>query len=164
MAMKWVRALSLGFLAALFLYAGVDKALHFAGFMRALSGYVIVPDGMERFLGLPVVLAELLVGMGLLMKPWRQPAALLASVLLLTFTLALAINQRYAPGAECGCWFTVTLGRASGSHVLQNLLLFGLASSLWLDERATRPRAPTPEASRFQPSAPRTLPDQGGAP
>ena len=133
--MKVVRALSLLFLAALFLYAGVDKAFHYGGFVKALGGYVLVPDGLERYLALPVILAEILVGAGLLLKTWRPPASLLAAILLSVFTLALAINQRYAPGVECGCWFTVTLGKATGSHILQNLLLLGLALSVWLDER-----------------------------
>jgi len=166
--MKTVRLISLLFLAALFLYASVDKALHFGGFVKALAGYVIVPDGGERFLALPLVLSELLVGVGLLIKPWRSSAALLATVLLSTFTLALVVNQRYAPGAECGCWFTVTLGRATGSHIVQNLLLLGLSLSLWLDERGATTsdsyRAAAEDTS-FQPSARRSLPiDEGGTP
>jgi uncharacterized membrane protein YphA (DoxX/SURF4 family) len=133
--MKIARILSLLFLALLFLYAGVDKAFHYGGFVKALGGYVLIPDGLERYLALPVILAELLVGAGLLFKPWRSPAALLAAILLSAFTIALAVNQHYAPGVECGCWFTVTLGKASASHVAQNLLLLGLALSVWLDER-----------------------------
>lgn len=136
--MKIVRTLSLLFLALLFLYAGIDKAFHYGGFVKALGGYILVPDGLERYFALPVILAELLVGAGLLFKPWRQPAALLGAILLTAFTVALAINQRYAPGVECGCWFTVTLGKASASHVVQNLVLLGLALSIWLDERSIR--------------------------
>jgi uncharacterized membrane protein YphA (DoxX/SURF4 family) len=133
--MKYVRALSVWFLAALFLYAAIDKAFHYGGFVKALGGYVLVPDGLEQYLALPVILCELLIGIGLLFKPWRPPAALLATCLLAVFTIALAVNQRYAPGVECGCWFTVTLGRATASHILQNLILLGLAASIWLDER-----------------------------
>ena len=73
--MKVVRALSLVFLAALFLYAGIDKLFHYGGFVKALGGYVLVPDGLERHLALPVILAELLVGAGLLIKAWRAPAS-----------------------------------------------------------------------------------------
>lgn len=137
--MKIVRALSLVLLAALFLYAGLDKLFHYGGFVKALGGYVLVPDGLERFLALPVILAELLAGAGLLIKVWRVSAALLAAVLLCAFTVALAVNQVYAPGAECGCWFTVTLGKATSSHIFQNVLLLGLAVSIWLDERRTGP-------------------------
>jgi uncharacterized membrane protein len=134
--MKWIRLLSIGFLALLFLFTGIDKAFHYGGFVKALGGYVLVPDGAERFLALPVILCEILVGAGLLVRTWRAPAALLATVLLTLFTIALAVNQRYAPGVECGCWFTVTLGRASASHIVQDLILLGLAASIWLDERS----------------------------
>ncbi len=137
--MKVVRALSLVFLAALFLYAGIDKLFHYGGFVKALGNYVLVPEGLERFLALPVILAELLAGAGLLIKAWRAPASLLAALLLFVFTVALAVNQRYAPGVECGCWFTVTLGKATSSHILQNVLLLGLAVSVWLDERRSDP-------------------------
>lgn len=137
--MKIARSLSLVFLAVLFLFAGLDKLFHYGGFVKALGVYVLVPDGLERFLALPVILAELLAGAGLLIKVWRAPAALLAAVLLSAFTVALAVNQVYAPGAECGCWFTVTLGKATSSHILQNVLLLGLAVSIWLDERRAVP-------------------------
>jgi uncharacterized membrane protein YphA (DoxX/SURF4 family) len=133
--MKLIRIPSLLVLAALFLYAGADKAFHYGGFVKALGGYVLVPDGLAGFLALPLILSEVLVGVGLLVRPWRSPAALLAAVLLSVFTLALAVNQHYAPGVECGCWFTVTLGKATPSHILQNVLLLGLALSIWLDER-----------------------------
>jgi len=149
--MKLIRIPSLLVLAALFLYAGADKAFHYGGFVKALGGYVLVPDGLEGFLALPLILSEVLVGVGLLVRPWRSPAALLAAVLLSVFTLALAVNQHYAPGLECGCWFTVTLGKATPSHILQNVLLLGLALSIWLDERQgarvapDRPVAPAAE-------------------
>ncbi|HWN42820.1 MAG TPA: MauE/DoxX family redox-associated membrane protein [Thermoanaerobaculia bacterium] len=143
--MKTVRAISLVFLAALFLYAGVDKLFHYDGFVKALGGYVLVPEGLERHLALPVILAEILVGAGLLLKPWRAPASLLAAILLFVFTVALAVNQRYAPGVECGCWFTVTLGKATSSHILQNVLLLGLALSIWLDERGGEKLSPVAE-------------------
>jgi uncharacterized membrane protein YphA (DoxX/SURF4 family) len=133
--MKIVRAISLLFVAALFLYAGIDKAFHYGGFVKALDGYVLVPEGLERYLALPLILTELLVGVGLLLKPWRSPAALAAVLLLSVFTVALAINQRLAPGVECGCWFTITLGKATASHVVQNLILLGLALTIWLEER-----------------------------
>jgi putative oxidoreductase len=133
--MKHVRRLSILFLSALFLYAGIDKAVHYDGFINALNGYVLIPRGFGPSLALPLILCELLVGVGLLVKPWRSAAALLASGLLMMFTAAIAVNQHYAPGTVCGCWFTITLGEATATHVLQNLVLLGLAASVWLNER-----------------------------
>jgi uncharacterized membrane protein YphA (DoxX/SURF4 family) len=140
-----VRIVSAAFLGLLFVYAGADKAFHYGGFVKALGGYVLVPDGMESFLAMPLILCEILAGVGLLVPAWRRPAALVAMVMLAVFTAAIAVNQHYRPGAECGCWFTVTLGKASTAHVLQNLVLLGLAASIWLDERtADEPAPPAP--------------------
>jgi uncharacterized membrane protein YphA (DoxX/SURF4 family) len=143
---KYIRIVSAAFLGLLFVYAGADKAFHYGGFVKALGGYVLVPDGLESFLALPLILCEILTGVGLLVPAWRRPAALVALAMLAVFTAAIAINQHYRPGAECGCWFTVTLGKASTAHVLQNIVLLGLAASIWLDERtADEPAPPAPE-------------------
>lgn len=146
MKIHLIRPLSLILLAGLFLYAGIDKAFHYSGFVKALGGYVLVPEGLEHHLALPLILSEILIGIGLLLDSWRSAAALLATSLLAVFTLALAVNQHYAPGVECGCWFTITLGTATTSHIVQNIILLGLAFSIWLDERgraAPEPRMAT---------------------
>jgi uncharacterized membrane protein YphA (DoxX/SURF4 family) len=146
--MRTARALSLLFLAALFLYAGLDKAFHYGGFVKALAGYVVVPEGLERHLALPVILTELLVGAGLLVRSWRCAAALVAAALLSAFIVALAVNRQVAPGAECGCWFTLTLGKATGAHILLDLVLLGLAVTVWLDERRTAQASLAPSLER----------------
>jgi uncharacterized membrane protein len=135
MVMKALRILSIGFLALLFLYAGLDKAFHYGGFVKALDGYVLVPRGFGPHLALPLIACELLVGLGLLVRPWRPAAAGVATLLLALFTVALAVNQRFAPGAECGCWFTLTVARATTSHIAQDLILLGLAATLWYEEK-----------------------------
>ena len=147
--MRIARTFSLLFLAALFLFAGLDKAFHYGGFVKALAGYVVVPDGLERHLALPVILTELLVGVGLLVRSWRSAATLAAAALLSVFVVALAVNRLVAPEAECGCWFTLTLGRATGAHILLDLVLLGLAVTSWLEERrAVRTSLePSPERS-----------------
>lgn len=133
--MRAIRVASAIFLALVFLYAGLDKLFHYDGFLSALRGYLLVPDGWEPGLAPSVILVELWLGCSLLIKAWRGRAAAAAAVVLSLFTLATAINARWAPGVECGCWFTLTLGETTTSHIVQNLILLGLALSIWLDER-----------------------------
>lgn len=133
--MKTVRFVSAAFLALVFLYAGFDKLFHYGGFLAALRGHLLVPDGWEPALAPAVILVELWLGCGLLIRPWRGRAAAAASGVLALFTLATAVNARWAPGVECGCWFSLTLGESTAGHILQNLVLLGLAVSIWLDER-----------------------------
>ena len=124
-------------LAAIFLYAGVDKLLHFGGFERALESYAILPAGYGRYLALPLILVELWVGIGLLRNRWRRSAALCATGLLGLFTLALAVNHWINPQAICGCWFTITLSRSTEQHLLQNLVMAGLALLIFLTETSS---------------------------
>ena len=123
------------FLAAVFLYAGIDKILHYDGFINALSSYVVVPSALAGALAPAVIAAEIWIGLGLLYRPWRGRAALTGAVTLVLFTIALGVNQVMAPGAVCGCWFTLTLAESTGSHIAQNLVLIGLAMTLWLELR-----------------------------
>lgn len=133
------------FLAATFLFAGIDKLLHYRGFANALSNYVLVPNDAVQFLTLPVIIAEIWIGIGLLIRKWRGAAALLAAIALVTFTIAVAVNYVYSPGTICGCTFTVTLGKATKAHIGTNLLLIVLAVSLALKcNRSTKQRLESP--------------------
>ena len=136
--MRFVPMVSTFFLAAIFLYAGIDKAFHYDGFVNALASYAVVPAGLAQILAPAVIVAEVWIGLGLLWRPWRAQAALVGAAILGVFTIALAINQVYAPGTDCGCWFTFTLAQGTGMHIVQNLVFLGLALTLWWGERPGR--------------------------
>lgn len=131
---KLLTWISCWFLAAVFLYAGLDKMFHYNGFVRALSSYVVVPEGLGQYLAMLVILLELAAGAALLRRQWRRSAALLAASLLAVFTVALAVNYWVKPEAICGCWFTITLSSGKGQHMLQNIVLCGLALSVYFTE------------------------------
>lgn len=122
--------LSRAFLFLIFLYAGIDKLLHYSGFVRALQSYVILPSTMAPYVAVSIILAEISVALGLSVRAWHRNAAQVAMGLLLLFTVALAINNWVNPEAICGCWFTVTLSQSTEQHILQNLLMAGVAASI----------------------------------
>lgn len=141
-------------LAAIFLFSGIDKLLHYDGFVNALRSYVLVPRGWAPYLAMPVIAIELLIGVGLFIRPWRRMAALTAAGLLAVFTLAVALNYLLGGRGICGCWFTITLARGTGMHIVQNLIMSGLALSLWwgwrTGERSSAPGPlPRPELSQI---------------
>jgi uncharacterized membrane protein len=123
-------------LAAVFLFSGVDKIVHYQGFLNALRDYVIVPRGWASVLAPPVVSVELLVGAALLVRAWRQAAAATAAGVLAVFTAALGFNRMFGGRGVCGCWFTLTLSKSTPLHVTQNLMLLGLALMIWWSERS----------------------------
>ncbi len=135
-------------LAAIFLFSGIDKILHYDAFVNAVRNYVLVPRGWAPYLAPSVILVELMIGAGLLLRSWRRPAALTAAVTLAVFTAALTFNYIYGERGICGCWFTITLAKSTELHLAQNLLFLGLALSIWWDERGRDKRAsPLPPAS-----------------
>ncbi len=117
-------------LAAIFLFSGIDKIFHYQGFLNALFDYVLVPRGSTTTLAPLVIVSELMIGVGLLVAPWRRQAALAAGALLAIFSIAVAFNFFYGNRGICGCWFTITLAKSTEMHLLQNLLLTSLAFSL----------------------------------
>lgn len=134
--MKIVDRLSVGCLAVVFLFAGIDKIAHYQGFVNALRDYVLVPHGTAPFFASPLIALELMVGLGLLVPAWRRGAAMTAAATLLLFTAALIVNQVYGGRGICGCWFTITLAKSSGSHIAQNVLLLVMSLLIAVDKPA----------------------------
>lgn len=125
------------FLAAVFIYAGIDKIVHYDGFVNALTTYAVLPVWAAPHLAVPVILAEVTIGAGLFSRVWRGRCSLAASLLLVIFTAALAVNMVYRPGSLCGCWFTLTLGKATEMHIVQNILLLFVAVTGWWETSRT---------------------------
>lgn len=145
--MKYLNAAILWTLVGLFLFAAIDKVLHYAGFVNALSNYVLMPRGWAEIVAPAIILAELAIGAGLLVRSWRRSAALLGAGLLALFTFALLVNAQAGDRGICGCWFSLTLAEGTGTHTLFNLLFIALAGFAWLDARpagrATLSEVPT---------------------
>ena len=125
--MRWVDRGMILFLSAIFLFSSLDKVFHYEGFINALRNYILVPAGTAEYFALPVIGVELLIGVGLLLRAWRRPAAYVAAGLLGIFTVAVALNGIYGDRGICGCWFTITLAQSTSIHLIQNLLMAGLA-------------------------------------
>ncbi len=134
--MKYIHFIASYFLGVVFLFTSIDKLFHYNAFLNALASYVLMPAAIVSYLALPIILTELWAGVGLLIKWWRKAAALTSASLLTIFTLALTLNYIYKPGAICGCWFTITLGTATEIHIAQNLVMLGLALTVWWLEPA----------------------------
>ncbi len=129
--MRFIPYLSALFLSGVFLYGGIDKALHYDGFVNALTSYSAVPGALANLLAPVLILAELWIAVGLLWHRWRAAAAITAAGVLVLFTSALAANLGTPPGSLCGCWFTITLAKSTPIHLVQNLIFLGLALTVW---------------------------------
>ncbi len=143
--MRLISLASAWFLSLVFLYAGIDKAVHYDGFVNALGSYSLVPSSLAPGLAPTLIALEIVVGLGLLLPSRRGGAALAGAVTLCAFTAALVVNLIVAPGSVCGCWFSVTLAQSDGGHILLNLIFLSLALTIWAQHRMRRhPNDATP--------------------
>lgn len=125
-------------LALLFLHAAWHKWTAGLRFEAQLAEYRILPEAMVPSAARTLMVVEGLVAIGLLLPFSRQPAALLAALLLGAYGLSIAVNLvRGRHHIDCGCGDTPQL--LSPWLVGRNLAL--VVASLLLALPAA-PRAP----------------------
>jgi len=100
-------------------------------FQRILVDYDLLPPTVSRKLSRALPVIEISIGLGLLVAPMRSFAIVAAGALLLTYTLAMAINiVRGRRDVDCGCHgpqHSQTIGFWSvGRNVILLCLMFGL--------------------------------------
>lgn len=121
-------------LGAMLFLAASDKLFHLEGFYNAVASYALVPTFLESALPLPIIVAEVLLGLGLFTSRWRRTAAWAVAGLFGLFSIALASNLLIAPGSVCGCWFTLGANTPSGLHIAQNVTLLMLSVTIALEK------------------------------
>lgn len=126
-SLKLVDWLILIALSALLFFSGVDKLLHYQGFVNALRDYALIPGNVSEMLAMPVILLEIFLAVALWLPLWRRPALLATGVLFLLFAAMIGGNLLFGSRNVCGCWFSLTLAATDELHIVQNLILSGLA-------------------------------------
>ena len=115
-------------LAAVFLFAGVEKTADPAAFAQAVTGYQLLPEFFIKLTALLVPAWEIAAGLALLVPRWRLAGACLAGALSLVFLGAVGSALVRGLDIECGC-FGSAGGRAGGLTLLLDLGML-LASCL----------------------------------
>ena len=91
-------------LGLVFIAAALPKIADPPGFAKAIWAYQLVPAAALNPLALVLPWLELLCGLALVAGVWVRPAVLWVGTLLLTFSLALAINLARHRPVDCGCF------------------------------------------------------------
>jgi putative oxidoreductase len=93
-------------LGGIFIYASLDKISHPFEFAKIINNYQILPDFLITLLALVLPWLELFSGLLLIAGLWTRSAAILLSLLLLIFIMALGINAFRGMNLSCGCFST----------------------------------------------------------
>ena len=103
---KW----ALGFLlGALFVYAGILKALDPSRFFTDIQNYDIIPWRTATVaLAFYLPWLEIICGVAVVVKPLRSGTLVILSAMLLVFTVALALAWARGLNIACGCFSGVS--------------------------------------------------------
>jgi putative oxidoreductase len=132
-ALWWVLRIAL---AGVFASAAIPKLLDPGEFAAAIQNYRAVPDSLVGHIALFIPVFELVIAIGLLVSPYTRGAALLATLLLVVFGVAMAQARWRGIDLTCGCFGAVleakvswlTVARTLGLGALSAVLLFVGAS------------------------------------
>jgi uncharacterized membrane protein YphA (DoxX/SURF4 family) len=125
-------------LAAVFIYAGVDKIRDPAQFADSVAAFAILPNALVTPMALGLPMFEVLCGLMVLAPPSRRVGALALTLATAMFIVALVSALARGLTLDCGCFGA---GAPSRSRMwvesILDVVLF--ASSMWLYMR-TRSR------------------------
>lgn len=110
-------------LGGVFIWASVDKILHPAGFAKAIHDYRILPIALVNLAAITLPWVEALAGVLLIAGIWVRAGALVLSVLLGVFLIAIAAALARGLDITCGC-FSVS---AEGARIAWDLLVRDVA-------------------------------------
>jgi len=120
---------------AIFALAALSKLGDLHSFAAEIHNFRIVPIATENLLAITLPWIELVAALALLLGIRARAGAVLASWLLVAFTVAVASAVARGLDFECGCF-----GTADGAHVGTRKLVENLAMTLFAVVGALRRR------------------------
>lgn len=104
-------------LGGIFIYASIDKIAQPLEFAKIIKNYHVLPGFLVTLPALVLPWLELLTGFCLVSGLWQRSAAILLSLLLLAFILALGVNAWRGLDVSCGC-FSTSASDTENAYVL----------------------------------------------
>lgn len=117
-------------LAVVLLAAGISKLSDRQAFVEAIQSFRILPARLSRALALGLPWLEVVISAALALGLWTRLAAATAVVLLIIFSVAIAVNLARGNALECNCFGPLYRGRISGWSLLRNAVL--MACAIWI--------------------------------
>lgn len=114
-------------LGLIFVASAIPKLRHPKGFAVAVLAYDVLPPRLARLYAWLVPSLELLVALLLMAGTAARSAAVIASLLLLSFMIAIGLNIARGRDLDCHCFGATIRRRTSWGLVLQDGALLGAA-------------------------------------
>jgi len=109
----------------IFIYASIDKIAAPAYFAGMIQNYQLIPDLFINFAAIVLPWLELLCGMLLLIGIWHRSAALLITILMVVFIIAISSAIFRGLDIECGCFGAGT--SANWTRIIEDIFLLAFS-------------------------------------
>jgi uncharacterized membrane protein YphA (DoxX/SURF4 family) len=100
---------------AIFIYASISKILNPVDFAETVYNYKLLPPGFVGAVSLLLPWIELVCGISLIFGLLKKASALILSVLLMVFIVAIGINLLRGRIFNCGCFSAAKLASLTES-------------------------------------------------
>ncbi len=124
---QFIARLSLGLV---FFASAITKFRDIPAFVRGVLDYAILPDAIARLFGVVLPFAEMGTALLLLIGIFPLLSSCIAALLLLSFSVALAINAARGRAISCHCFGTSLTNRIGWHSLVRDLTLLPCAG--WL--------------------------------
>lgn len=114
-------------LGTIFLLSGIAKLSNLRAFGEVVRDYRVVPAMFSRAVTFAIPSIEVVLGVSLLVGIRERMAAYAVAVLLLVFSVAMAVNLARGRRISCGCLGTVSRKEISLFAITRNIALLSCA-------------------------------------
>jgi uncharacterized membrane protein YphA (DoxX/SURF4 family) len=131
--MQWAQVMARLIMAAIFIYASLDKIAHPAAFAKDVYNYQILPDALINLTALILPWLELFLGLCLIAGIWLPGAVITVNGLLIVFMASLIFNLARGLDVNCGCFSTGSDAPAmsAGWYLLRDVLFLAVGVFLF---------------------------------
>lgn len=121
--------------AAIFIFAGISKALNPENFARDIDNYRMLPYVLVTTMAIILPWLEILCGVLLIIGTWRNGASFLLLILTLMFLVAMSSAILRGLDITCGCFAMTVEGTKVGyTRLAQDSILFVIILIMNLQE------------------------------
>ena len=121
------------FIGGMFIYTGIIHLLDPAGLARAITNYQLLPFFSINIFAIILPFVELLAGTAILINRFERGGSLITSLMLATFTVALAISLIRGLDISCGCFTTdPDAEKISWLYMIRDIILLAVSAGIFL--------------------------------
>lgn len=117
-------------MGGLFVYSAYTKITDLDYFVKSLENYKLLPEESLNLFAIIIPWLELIIGVFLILGIFVRESAVLGSILMILFIMAIASAMARGLDIECGCFGTKNGSRVGLLRIIEDLAI--LLGFMWL--------------------------------